>query len=261
MPDLLAGVFLRPLGRNEGAHLGLGLGRIKLLVVLDLKADFAEEGEPISETQHKTDPAWVDLDLGPIRAPEVFVRAMQPRLGRRAAFRRADDRQRMVAQKHQTPPGAQQPMGFAQPYIWRAPDRRAIFRDREVEGGIGQACCLGIAFDKGDVGAMLLGQSARCGQLLIRDVNRSDLSPEFGHPACDIACATSQLDGCHARHVLGQEVQILLWQPPDPPHRIRAPKPRAALHPILGIRIPDVFVNCHIITRHGVVLTYTMGAL
>src|SRR5439155_14760455 len=72
--------------------------------------------------------------VGPIHAVHAELRPLQflldlPRVGR------AQDRERRVAKEDELAVWSKKPRGFGDPLVWIAPDRGAVFRDREIEGG------------------------------------------------------------------------------------------------------------------------------
>jgi hypothetical protein len=149
---------------------------------------------------------------------------MQRALAGRAVEWRRDDGHRVVAEEHKRPAGAEQPVRLGQPEIRVAPDRGAVFGDGEIEGRVGQARGLRVAFEEGDVEPVFALQPPRGGQLFGRDVDPRHPRAPPRHPGRDIARAAAQLDRVHARHVIGQEAQLLLRQAPVAPgHAVGGP--------------------------------------
>ena len=208
---------MSPTGRGAERLAGTGVRCLQFLVVDDVKANAVEQAEPAGRGQGELDAAWIDLHLLPVDAVKTKPISHQSLGGGRAVERGAGQRQRVVAEESQHAAGAQQPVRLGDPDKGVAPDRGPVFGNGKIVRTIGPRYLLGVAMNPADVQPMLSAEPTGCLKLALRVVDARDRGPSPGHPGRDIAGATTQLDGVHARHVCGQQAHRRLRDIPYAP--------------------------------------------
>ena len=122
----------------------------------------------------------------------------------------------VLVRNHSRPAGTQEPRRLGDPRLGIAPQARAVLRDRDVEGVVGQRHRLGAALDEREVEAVLGLQRARRGELLRSDVDADRARSAARQPRRDVGRAAAELD--HVAPVdLGQRAQARLGDLPRAP--------------------------------------------
>ena len=137
-------------------------------------------------------------------------------------LRRGEHEQRRVAEEDQLPVGTEQPSGLRDPSIRVAPDRRAVFADRQIEARIGEWHGLCAGLDQREVQIVLVLERTRGGELVLGDVDADRPSASSGKPRRHVRRATSELDDVETVDVR-QEVHLGLRNAPDAPRRLLRP--------------------------------------
>ena len=88
---------------------------------------------------------------------------------------RSDPRKGVIAKKGEGAVRFQDAVRLGQPAFRLAPDGGPVFRNGEIEGGIGQPGGFRIAFDECDLGSVLVSKLFRGRELVGRDVDGGDL--------------------------------------------------------------------------------------
>src|SRR5205823_10668063 len=153
---------------------------------------------------------------GPLHAVEAELWALQtlldfPRVGH------AKHRERGVAQEDELAARSNEPRGLGDPLVRIAPDRGAVFGDREIERSPGKAGRLRIRLDELEAQPVLRVHPARGLELLRRDIDAHDApcAAPF-QPGRDIRGPAPELDDVLAANV-GKDVDLALGRVPHAP--------------------------------------------
>src|SRR5271170_7958003 len=157
-----------------------------------------------------------------------------------------------VDQEDQPPAGAQQPGRLRDPSVRIAPDAGPVFRDHQVEGGIGERGLLGAGVQQREPQPEALLQLARGGQLRRGDIQADRTRPAPGQPGRNVAGAAAELDHVEPGQARRQDSDLCLGNGPDAPGRLgRGPVTQAGVRVPGGPAIPGRPVALNMIRHPG----------
>jgi hypothetical protein len=131
-------------------------------------------------------------------------------------------------------------VGFGNPDVRIAPDRRPVLADREVETAVGLVDDLGVAVDPLDVvEAVCSGEPTGGGQLRLGVVDGVHRRAPAPHPRADVAGSAAEFDRPQAAQIVVEEAEFVVGDAPDAPGGlVGRPCPLARLHPLRRHLVP-----------------------
>src|SRR5215467_6091830 len=177
-PDLLGRPAMRPLRGHERVPSRGPLRRAELHQIEELEAVGTQKPHPIPDGKRELHRAGV-RPLEPMQAEGVPPQTLRRRA---VVVGQAQGEEGAVLEEDEVPARPQEPRGLRHPAIRIAPEARPVFRQREIEAGIGQRHTLRVAVEKGKVETVLFLERPRRRELLggVVDAHHAGAAP--GHP-------------------------------------------------------------------------------
>ena len=180
------------------------------------------------------------LLLGPLDSAQPELRTLERLPGGLLAVGRAEDGHDRVAHEDQATARPQQPVGLRDPEPGVAPDRRAVLRERQVEGLVAERHRLGARVDERELHAVLALELPRGVELRLGDVEAQRPRAHPGKPRAPVARTAAQVDHVEAAD-LGEDPHLVLLDVPcSPLRRASLPRGPAEGHPFRGVLVPHV---------------------
>ncbi len=134
-----------------------------------------------------------------------------------AGLGHAEHRERGVAQEHELAIRSKEARGLRDPFVWIAPDRGTVLRDRQIERRAGEIRGLRVPLDERQAELVFGVQPARRLELGRGDVDADDPSGATPlQPGRDVRGPAAKLDNILAANV-GQDTELALGRVPDAP--------------------------------------------